>query len=132
MTRTPDNWIDWVTNEAWLHEQVTRTSAGMHECVRNPRNRSDPTRYPIHWLETKKSTAVLTINQLGKVRFGDHFQLSYTVVTSLIHFSVKPVTRSTCLCRWHLQWQLMIRGLYNFRKRLRVHARIRCDCENIN
>ena len=74
--KTPQEWLDWVPL-AWLSEKVTRPSA--YEVLRNPSDRSDKAKYPIHYLDTKIVTAVSTINDLGKIQFGSGFALSYRI-----------------------------------------------------
>ena len=70
----PDEWVDWITNVAWLLPEVTRGAVNMNDWVRNPNARSDKRQYRVHWLETKVAEAVQKIQGLGTRAFPPDYQ----------------------------------------------------------
>ena len=47
----------------------------------------------------------------------------------MMPFQVKTVGRHVCLCRYHLQWQYLVEGFYNYRVHLRRCIRdLGCKC----
>ena len=139
--RTPEEWCQFV-REAWLCEDVTRASESSHDSVRNPHDKKDQASYRIHWLERRKRDAVKLIQELGRARFEadatytdgtkrpDGFELSRKIIMFLMPFQVKEAGRHVCLCRYHLQYQYLVEGYYNFRVHLRrVDADIKRDCK---
>ena len=141
--KTPTEWAEFV-RRAWLTEEVTRAAESSHDSIRNPHDKRDKEDHRIHWLEMRKGDAVTKIQQLARAEFNaestyldgskrpDGFQLSYKIIMFLMPFQVKQVGRHVCLCRYHLQWQYMVEGYYNYRVTLRRVSRDAerdCKCE---
>ena len=139
--KTPEDWVEFV-RRAWLEEEITRAAESSHDSLRNPHDKNDKESYRIHWLEMRRGAAVKKIQELGKAQFPgsfqysdgrerpDGFELSYTIIMFIMPFQVKPAGRHVCLCRYHLQWQYMVEGYYNYRVHLRrVNSDVKRDCK---
>ena len=143
----PEEWADFIV-DMWLSEDITRQSESAVHVCRNPKSRKDKYEYRIHWLEKKIEDVVRIINEKGKVAFpfgaaykddpsGDilrpEFGVSWKYVTALRPFQVKPARRELCLCRYHLQWEMIADAVYNLRKSLRDRKLVddsTCKCKN--
>jgi hypothetical protein len=119
--KLPNEVADYITNEAWLHDSVTRPSESKLGGLLDPANRTVKARHRIHWLETKLDAAYATIRDLTLKRFPADYQfvddsgepipttwhkrqtLSDTLISNLKHYAVKPVGRSASPCCYHMQ-----------------------------
>jgi len=64
--KLPTEVADYITNEAWLHDSVTRPSESKLGGLLDPANRTVKARHRIHWLETKLDAAYATIRDLTR------------------------------------------------------------------
>ena len=133
--KMPFEVADYITNEAWLHEDVTRPSESKLGGLIDPANRTQKIRHRIHWLETNFDTAYAKIRKLTLERFPPDYEfadehgnkidasrwkrtVSNTLISNLKHFSVKRAGRSTSLCRYHMQWSNWVSAIHKFKKKL--------------
>jgi len=104
--KLPTEVADYITNEAWLHDSVTRPSESKLGGLLDPANRTVKARHRIHWLETKLDAAYATIRDLTLKRFPADYQfvddsgepipttwhkrqtLSDTLISNLKHYAV--------------------------------------------
>ena len=89
--------------QQWL--ELTRESERMADELRNPKDRSDPHLYRIHFQEDRTEDLLDMVFANGVNKFGAHnFHLSMKTFMKFKPFQVRKPDAETCVCVYHLKW----------------------------
>ena len=112
--------------EQWLAR--TRESERMTDELRNPKDRSDPLYYRVHFQEDRSEDLLDDIFEAGVFKYGiDDFHLSMKTLMKLKPFQVRKAGAETCVCVHHLKWAKMVQSYYKQRKALNL-SKGECNC----
>lgn len=104
--------IDWLVNECWLSNDFTREEPGKNKLVADPSSRAkDRECHQLRWLEVPLGEFYQKVKELGRERWGEGFHMSSTFIREHRPFWVKDTTRDVCLCRYHLEFDLLAKAL---------------------
>jgi hypothetical protein len=122
-TPYPDNWAEFVT-EYWIEK--TRPSERMSDSVRNPQNREKDHR--VHFRDDRKEDMYVWCLAAGKKEFDSTFHLSYWKFAQMEPYYVRKAGRTTCFCRYHLEYRKFVTADASFRKKLSAcEGRVRLE-----
>ena len=122
--------IDWIVSECWLSDDFTRESEQKKHEVYDPHSRQkDRKHHRLRWLEYPlgefyqrcKERAAAKAIQAG----WEDFSPSKWTIAKHRPFWVKDATRDVCLCRYHLEFDLLAKGLTTLRRAIKCPN----DCE---
>jgi hypothetical protein len=149
--RIPDIWKRFAHGH-WLAN--CRAGEKMRDKLRNPKDRSDKELYTIHYREntivelhedclkeglnkwpvlgiTPDDFLVFPDDEWEDLRARSGFQMSQRIYRDCKPFQIKIASRDQCLCIWHLRFEYLVEGLYNFWKERREAAKTKCDCPHL-
>ena len=129
-----DEQLDWVKTNVWLSDDFTRESEAKKDEIFDPKSRKDDrAHHRLRWLEVP----LMQLYQRGRELYQEEAarrewkvtKMSSTTIRNLRPFWVKDPTRDVCLCRYHLEFDLLAKGF------TRLCSAIKCpdecdDCEN--
>ena len=160
----PEEWTKFVQEMWLDESVTRKGEGGGDYCRDPKRKRgTEGGFFPIHWLETPLHVVQEKIQAAAEARFNTvaysgantlysdkrprpHFPVRPKkerlkrgggigkMVQKLRPFQVKRKVRDVCLCHWHLEWELLCRGLQNWRVQNRHKGRqdqpalCPCDC----
>ena len=110
---------DWIDFAVGIWRTETRPDPSTKASIRNPHNHSDKVPYRIHYLEMRIGDMQKLIVTRGKEKYGDKFHFSWWYCIKVRPFWVKEAGRETSVCIYHLRFDLMVKALYVFTKKLR-------------
>ena len=122
---------DFVAQQ-WLEH--TRESERMTDELKNPKDRSDPQLYRVHFQEDRTEDILDRIFETGVQKFGVHgpqgFHLSMTTLLKYKPFQIRRARAETCVCVHHLnlKWAKMVQVYRKQRQELKV-SRDKCKCD---
>ena len=125
-----------------------RPGEKMRDELRNPKDRSDKEVYTIHFRERlikdlhhdcvhkgKCEWPVLSSDSdddADAARLKKGFKVSERTYRDQKPFFIRKAKRDQCLCIWHLRWEYIAEGLYNFWKARREGSKIKCECPSLS
>ena len=86
----------------------TRESERMRDELKNPKDRSDPTLYRVHFQEDRTDDILDRIFEAGVHQYGPSFHLTITTLLKYKPFQVRKAKAETCVCVHHLKWAKMM------------------------
>ena len=119
--------IEWLVNDCWNSNDFTRESEKKKDEVFDPHKRGK-NRIEHHrkrWLEVPLCGLegfYASVQTKGKVDWGPDFHMSNAFILQHRPFWVKDPTRDVCLCRFHLEFDLLATGFTKLRRA------VSCDC----
>ena len=142
--RIPALWR-YFCRQHWIDN--CRPGEKMRDKLKNPKDRSDKEVYTIHFREKlikdlytdclvkgKEKWPVLDPNDgdgEDVVRLKEGFQLSDRVYRDEKPFFIREARRDQCLCIWHLRFEYLAEGFYNFWQARRTAVGTKCDCPHL-
>ena len=117
--------IDWLVHDCWLSDDFTRESQNKGDEVFDPKSRKeDRKHHRKRYLELPLGEFYCQVQERGKKEFGNDFHMSSWFIRKHRPFWVKETTRDVCLCRYHLEFDLLAKGFHQ----LRVAVPCPLDC----
>ena len=119
-----DEMVEWLVSDCWLSNDFTRESEAKKDEVYDPKTRAkDRQHHRLRWLEVPLMEFYRQVVDRGRsicVEKGwckrpEDFHMSATYVRKHRPFWVKDPTRDVCLCRYHLEFDLLANGLSKLR-----------------
>ena len=117
-------YIDLATS-VWISN--TRESERTNDCVRRPGAPASEPKHRIHFLSKRVIDIHEDIMREGEKHYPGEFHSSVGFTMRVKPFFVKPVKRSECFCPYHLRFDLNVKSLYYYQKKLRDS--FGCTCE---
>ena len=125
-----DEQLDWVKTNVWLSDDFTRESEAKKDEIFDPKSRkANRAHHRLRWLEVP----LMELYQRGRELYQEEAarrewkvtKMSSTTIRNLRPFWVKDPTRDVCLCRYHLEFDLLAKGF------TRLCSAIKCpnDCD---
>ena len=112
----PQGQIDWLITSCWLSNDFTRASEKKGDEVYDPKSRKqDRQHHRKRWLELPLIEFYSQVQERGKAEFGADFHMSSWFIRIHRPFWVKEATRDVCLCRYHLEFDLLAKGFRQLR-----------------
>ena len=114
----PQEQIDWLVQECWLSDDFTRESEKKGDEVYDPTSRKqDRQHHRKRWLELPLCEFYSKVAERGKERWkGEWTGMSSNFIREYRPYWVKDATRDVCMCRYHLEFDLLAKGLSQLRK----------------
>ena len=113
----PQKYIDFA-HQIWVDN--TRPSELKSDCMKNPNNKDDNNVYQVHFLEMRVEDMHTIIVSEGEKKFSEEdFHWSEWYTRKVRPFFVKNPKKKNCLCPYHMRFNFMVIGLFEFVKCLR-------------
>ena len=113
-------------HQQWLDN--CRESERMRDELRNPKDRSDPQTYRVHFQEDRTVDLLDRVFEAGNREYGCDFKLSMKTFRKFKPFQVRKARDESCVCIHHLKWAKMIQSWYKERKKFKLpDSQCKCD-----
>ena len=120
--------VAWLVDEGWLCNDFTRESEKKADEVYDPSSRqANREHHRLRWLELPlcgPDGFYAAVVAKGKEQWGADFHMSSTFIREHRPWWVKDPTRDVCLCRYHLEFDLLA-SAFN-----KLQTVIKCECSS--